>query len=56
MNSLVIGFSGKKGSGKTELSNALSKSLGWKHVGFGDYVRDVCRQRGLDLLSVEVDK
>src|SRR5258707_11551413 len=44
---LVIAFSGKLGSGKTTISNAIATALGWRVVGFGDYVRKVVRERGL---------
>ena len=45
---LAIAFSGKLGSGKTTISNATAKALGWPLVGFGDYVRKVVRERGLE--------
>ncbi|HEY4678007.1 MAG TPA: AAA family ATPase [Candidatus Angelobacter sp.] len=45
---LVIAFSGKLGSGKTTISNAVATALGWPLAGFGDYVRQVVRERGLD--------
>lgn len=45
---LVIAFSGKLGSGKTTISNATATALGWPLVGFGDYVRKVVRERGLE--------
>jgi dephospho-CoA kinase len=44
---LVIAFSGKLGSGKTTISDATAKALGWPLVGFGDYVRKVVLERGL---------
>jgi dephospho-CoA kinase len=45
---LVIAFSGKLGSGKTTIINATASALGWPLVGFGDYVRKVVRERGLE--------
>jgi dephospho-CoA kinase len=45
---LVIAFSGKLGSGKTTISNAVATALGWPLAGFGDYVRRVVRERGLE--------
>lgn len=47
-NACVIGFAGKMGSGKTTVSSMTAQSLGWARVAFGDYVRSVARQRGLD--------
>lgn len=43
----VIAFSGKLGSGKTTVSSAVAAALGWRRVGFGDYVRAVVRRRSL---------
>lgn len=48
MGSIVVAIAGAIGSGKTTLSNALSHSLGWPRVGFGDYVRKVAASRGQD--------
>lgn len=44
---LVVAFAGKIGSGKTTITHALARVLGWRRVGFGDYVREVTRRRGL---------
>lgn len=54
MPKLVIGFSGRIGSGKTTLSRKLARQLGWLWTGFGDYVRAVARSRGLDTQSRQV--
>ncbi|MDQ3694453.1 MAG: AAA family ATPase [Chloroflexota bacterium] len=48
MSDLVIAFAGAIGSGKTTLSNAVCEALDCPRVGFGDYVRQVARSRGLD--------
>lgn len=48
MKSIIVGFAGKIGSGKTTLSAAVAEALNWPRVGFGDYVRGVARQRGLE--------
>lgn len=45
---LVIAFSGKLGSGKTTISKGTAAALGWPRVGFGDYVRKVVRERGME--------
>jgi dephospho-CoA kinase len=46
---IVIAFAGKIGSGKTSVTNALAESLGCPRACFGDYVREVVRERGLPL-------
>jgi dephospho-CoA kinase len=48
MNTIAIGFAGKIGSGKTTLSSKVSETLAWPYVSFGNHVRNVARQRGLD--------
>ena len=45
---MVLAFSGKISSGKTSLTKDLSSYLGWPRVSFGDYVRSVAIDRGLD--------
>ena len=47
MSAIAIGFAGKIGSGKTTLSGKVSETLAWPYVSFGNYVRNVARQRGL---------
>jgi dephospho-CoA kinase len=42
----VICFSSRMGAGKSTLANSLAGSLGWGHTSFGDYVREIARQRG----------
>jgi len=44
----VICLSSRMGAGKSTLANSLASSLGWGHVSFGDYVREIARQRGSD--------
>jgi len=46
MNGIVACFAGRIGSGKTSVTNALSKCLNWRRVGFGDYVRSELDRRG----------
>ena len=48
MKSIIIGFAGKIGSGKTTISAAVAEALNWPRASFGDYVRRVARQRGLE--------
>ncbi len=45
---LAIAFAGKIGSGKTEITTALAKALDWPRASFGDYVRHMVRERGLE--------
>jgi hypothetical protein len=37
--SLLLCFSGQIGSGKSSVSAAVAKALGWRRTGFGDYLR-----------------
>jgi dephospho-CoA kinase len=48
MKPLVIGFAGRIGSGKSTISSCLAAALNWPRASFGEYVRTVARQRGLD--------
>ena len=45
---LVIAFSGKIASGKSTLSRAVAGELGWSRVSFGEYVRKLAGERGLN--------
>jgi transcriptional regulator with XRE-family HTH domain/dephospho-CoA kinase len=45
---IVLGLSGRSGSGKTEVSKAIAHDLGWNRASFGDYVRSFARSQGLD--------
>ncbi|HKQ09500.1 MAG TPA: metallophosphoesterase [Blastocatellia bacterium] len=47
-DAVILGFAGKIGSGKSTLSSKVAEALGWPYVSFGDYVRSVARQRGLE--------
>lgn len=44
-----IAISGGSGTGKTTLSNNLTKKLGWKHLNNGQFVRKWYDDHGLDL-------
>ena len=48
MKPIVLAFAGAIRSGKSELSSGVAGTLGWARVSFGDYVREVAQQRGLD--------
>jgi dephospho-CoA kinase len=45
---LVLGFAGRIGSGKSAVSKEVAKALGWPRASFGDYVRTVAKNSGLD--------
>lgn len=44
----VLGLAGKIASGKSTLSVNFAEAMGWPYISFGDYVRSVTRQLGLD--------
>lgn len=48
MAGVIVGIIGKIRSGKSSLSSGLSENLNWPYVSFGDEVRSITRQRGLD--------
>lgn len=50
---IVVCFSGKIGSGKSSVISELSNALGWKQVGFGQYVRQEIARLGGDPSSRE---
>lgn len=43
MNSRIIGFAGKKGSGKDMLGRYLINTYGYQRYAFGDSVKEICR-------------
>jgi dephospho-CoA kinase len=47
LNPVAVGFSGKIGSGKSEVSCALASKLGWRRASFGEHLRALARARGL---------
>ena len=53
LKSIILAFSGGIGSGKTTLSKEVSTLLNWKRISFGDYVRAVAIERGIDNNSRE---
>ncbi len=48
MPPIVLGFAGRIASGKSLLSTAVAARFQQKRVGFGDYVRRVANDLGLD--------
>lgn len=46
--SLLLCFSGQIGSGKSSVSAAVAKALGWHRTGFGDYLRSEIERLGGD--------
>ncbi|MDE2827462.1 MAG: hypothetical protein OXL40_09170 [Bacteroidota bacterium] len=45
---MLLCFSGRIGSGKSSVSSAVADSLGWRRVGFGDFLRADLESRGGD--------
>ncbi len=45
--STVLALAGKIASGKSRLAVDFAEAVGWPHVSFGDYVRGVAREHGL---------
>lgn len=45
---MVLGLSGKIGSGKSALCELVAKDLNFSYSSFGDYVRGVATERGID--------
>jgi len=45
---LIICFSGRIGSGKSSVTEALSQAFGWPRAGFGDYLRQRIADEGGD--------
>lgn len=51
---VAVGIAGRIGSGKTSLAVALAERLTCPRASFGDYVRSVATERGLDGSQREV--
>lgn len=51
---VALGVSGRIGSGKTSLAVALAERLDCPRASFGDYVRSVASERGLDASERDV--
>ncbi|MCY3613862.1 MAG: AAA family ATPase [Bacteroidetes bacterium] len=45
---MLLCFSGRIGSGKSSVSSAVASSLGWRRIGFGDFLRADLNSRGGD--------
>jgi dephospho-CoA kinase len=45
---MIICLAGPRASGKSTTAKWLASLLGWRSFSFGDYVREVVRERGLD--------
>jgi hypothetical protein len=46
--SRVLCLAGSIGAGKTRISTAVAEALRWRRAGFGDFIRSIATQRGLD--------
>lgn len=53
MTSVILGFAGAIGSGKSTISSAVAEACGLSRVSFGDYVREQAKERGLDSITRE---
>jgi dephospho-CoA kinase len=51
---IALGLAGRIGSGKTSLASELARRLECPRASFGDYVRSVAEDRGLDAGDREV--
>jgi hypothetical protein len=51
---VAVGISGRIGSGKTSLAVVVAERLNCPRASFGDYVRSVANERGLDSSQREV--
>lgn len=51
---LVVSFAGQIGSGKSSVSRSLAESLKWPRAAFGDYLRKLAVEQGLDAGSRQV--
>ena len=54
MMAAVIGFAGRKKSGKTTISQTVADTLNWPYASFGDFVRHEASRRNLDATSLVV--
>jgi cytidylate kinase len=49
---MIITISGSPGSGKSTLSRALARRLGFRHYSVGDLMRTLAKKRGTSLLEL----
>ena len=49
--SMLVCFSGQISSGKSSVSNAVARALGWRRAGFRDYLRAEIKHMGGDPTS-----
>lgn len=49
MKPIILGFSGCIASGKSTLSIRIASCLEWERVSFGDYVRSVAQNQGIEV-------
>lgn len=45
---MIICLAGPRASGKSTTARCLAALLGWRSLSFGDYVREVAKERGRD--------
>jgi cytidylate kinase len=49
---MIITISGMPGSGKSTLAKKISKKFGLKHYSAGDFMREIAKKRGKNLLEL----
>lgn len=51
---MIFAFSGKIGSGKTTFSKSFAEQINANYASFGDYVREIAKNEGLDVYDRSV--
>ena len=50
---MIITITGYPGSGKSTLGKGIAKALGLKHYSAGDLLREIAKEKGLDLMQIQ---
>jgi dephospho-CoA kinase len=56
MTPIILAFAGGVGSGKSAVSSAVARELGWPRTSFGAYVRAIAQVRGRNARAREVQQ
>lgn len=56
MKPCVIAFSSRIGAGKSTIARNISELLDWPRISFGDHVREIARNRGLEQSRVTLQE
>lgn len=54
MKPMVVGFAGRRGSGKSTIGETVATRLTWPFASFGAWIRKIARSRGLPEADVSV--